>query len=120
MNAFHDHVANYLKARRALGFKLTYPELVLHQFASYLEAAGARTITVELAVEFAGLPKAVTPIHLSSLVATSGSSAMRCSIGRRPSSTNGVGRVNVGDVTITTSRAACGVVRAMTRVSSLG
>jgi integrase/recombinase XerD len=65
MSSFHDHVADYLKARRALGFKLAYPGLVLSQFASYLEAAGAKTITVELAVEFAGLPKAVTPIHLS-------------------------------------------------------
>ena len=55
MSSFHDHVADYLKARRALGFKLTYPGFVLHQFASYLDAAGARTITVELAVEFAGL-----------------------------------------------------------------
>jgi integrase/recombinase XerD len=65
MSSFHDHVADYLKARRALGFKLAHPGRVLHQFASYLEAAGASTITVELAVEFAGLPKKVTPIHLS-------------------------------------------------------
>lgn len=65
MSSFHDHVAEYLKARRALGFKLSYPGVVLHQFASYLDAAGASTITVELAVEFAGLPKGVTPIHLS-------------------------------------------------------
>jgi integrase len=65
MTSFHDHVADYLKARRALGFKLASPGFVLHQFASYLEAAGASTITVELAVEFAGLPKGVTPISLS-------------------------------------------------------
>jgi integrase len=65
MSSFHHHVADYLKARRALGFKLAYPGLVLHQFASYLDAAGATTITVDLAVEFAGLPKGVTPIHLS-------------------------------------------------------
>jgi integrase len=65
MSSFSDHVDDYLKARRALGFKLAYPGLVLHQLASYLEAAGAKTITVELAVEFAGLPKAVTPIHFS-------------------------------------------------------
>ncbi len=65
MSSFHDHVADYLRARRALGFKLEYPGIVLPQFASYMEAAGARTITVDLAVEFAGLPKAVTPIHLS-------------------------------------------------------
>lgn len=65
MSDLQDHVAEYLRARRALGFKLAYPGLVLPQFASYLEAAGARTITVDLAVEFAGLPKGVTPIHLS-------------------------------------------------------
>jgi integrase/recombinase XerD len=65
MSSFHDHVASYLKARRALGFKLEYPGSVLTQFASYLEAAGAKTLTVELAVEFAGLPKGVAPLHLA-------------------------------------------------------
>ena len=57
MTAFHDHVDDYLRARRALGFKLAFHGLVLPQFASYLDAAGARTLTVERAVAWAGLPK---------------------------------------------------------------
>ena len=65
MNCFHDHAADYLNARRALGFKLEYAGFVLARFATYLEAAGAETLTVELAVEFAGLPEGVTPKHLS-------------------------------------------------------
>jgi integrase/recombinase XerD len=65
MSSFHDHVAGYLKARRALGFKLEYPGILLTQFASYLEVAGARTLTVELAVDFAGRPKGVAPLHLA-------------------------------------------------------
>jgi len=65
MSSFHDHVADYLKARRALGFKLAYPGLVLPQFASYLKTAGAEVLTVELAVAWAGIPKGVTAVHLS-------------------------------------------------------
>ncbi len=42
MSSFHDHVADYLNARRALGPKLEYPGFVLARFATYLEAAGAR------------------------------------------------------------------------------
>jgi integrase len=64
-SSFHDHVADYLAARRALGFKLEYPGVLLAQFASYLEVAGATTVTVELAVAFAGRPKGVTPLHLA-------------------------------------------------------
>ena len=55
MSSFHDHVADYLKARRALGFKLAYPGLVLPQFAAYLKASGAEVLTVELAVAWAGM-----------------------------------------------------------------
>lgn len=64
-SSFHDHVTDYLNARRALGFKLEYPGVLLAQFASYLEAAGANTLTVDLAVAFAGRPKGVTPLHLA-------------------------------------------------------
>ena len=57
MSSFRDHVADYLNVRRALGFKLRHEGALLPQFASYLEAAGAETLTVGLAVEFAGLAK---------------------------------------------------------------
>jgi integrase len=65
MSTFHDHVSDYLRVRRALGFKLAFHGAVLPQFASYLESAGATTLTVELAVVWAGLPEGVAPISLS-------------------------------------------------------
>ena len=43
----------YLTIRRALGFKLADHEWMLADFASYLEQAGASTITTELALAWA-------------------------------------------------------------------
>jgi integrase/recombinase XerD len=63
--SFHDHVADYLKARRTLGAKLEYEGFMLPRLATFLELAGASTLTAELAVEFAGLPTGVRPAHLS-------------------------------------------------------
>jgi hypothetical protein len=54
-----------LNLRRALGFKLAFPGHVLPQFVTYLEAAGASTVTVELAIAWAGLPAGVQPISLA-------------------------------------------------------
>jgi integrase len=51
--------------RRALGFKLELPGHVLAQFVSYLDARGASTITVELAIAWAGLPQGAQPISLA-------------------------------------------------------
>ena len=49
----HTAVADYLTVRRALGFKLADHEWMLADFASYLEQAGANTITTELALAWA-------------------------------------------------------------------
>ncbi|MHB8312649.1 MAG: tyrosine-type recombinase/integrase, partial [Candidatus Dormibacteria bacterium] len=54
-----------LRLRRALGFRLDFPGQVLPQFVTYLEAAGATTISVELAIAWAGLPDGVQPISLA-------------------------------------------------------
>jgi integrase len=51
------HVEDYLAVRRALGFKLVFPGQVLPQFVAYLEANGASTVTVDLAVSWAALPE---------------------------------------------------------------
>jgi integrase/recombinase XerD len=56
-------VGEYLRLRRALGFTLTEPGHLLPQFVAFLDAAGAQTITVELAVAWARLPEGVQPIH---------------------------------------------------------
>ena len=65
MTDFHAHVRDYLRIRRALGFKLAFHGQVLPQFASYLQAAGAATLTLELAVAWAALPEGVKPISLA-------------------------------------------------------
>jgi integrase/recombinase XerD len=56
MTTLSQAVDDYIKVRRALGAKLTgYPRL-LTDFVAYLEAAGASTVTTELAVAWARLP----------------------------------------------------------------
>jgi integrase len=61
-----DHVADYLRLRREMGFKLEFPGHVLPQLVAYLDEAGASTLTVELAVAWARLPAGrVQPIQLA-------------------------------------------------------
>jgi integrase len=63
MSDLSGHLDDYLRLRRALGFKLTREGDVLPQFVAYLEAAGASTITVDLAIAWARLPQGVQPIQ---------------------------------------------------------
>jgi integrase/recombinase XerD len=53
MTALRDAVADYLTIRRALGYKLREHERALASFVSFLEDAGASTITTELALRWA-------------------------------------------------------------------
>ena len=46
----------------ALGFQLGRHGQVLPQFVAYLQASGATTVTVELAVAWARLPQRIKPI----------------------------------------------------------
>lgn len=62
MSDLAGHVQDYLRLRRALGFKLTREGQVLPQLVAYLEAAGAATITAELAIRWAQLPAGVQPV----------------------------------------------------------
>ena len=62
MSELGRHLENYLRLRRALGFKLEFPGLVLPSLISYLEEAGTATITAEPAISWAGLPRGVLPI----------------------------------------------------------
>ncbi len=50
MTALEEHLAGYLAARRALGYKLARAEKLLAQFLRWLEDRGERTITTELAL----------------------------------------------------------------------
>jgi integrase/recombinase XerD len=63
VSALGDHVADYLRLRRALGFKLERAEQILPQLVVYLEAAGASTVTRELAISWAQLPAGAQPRH---------------------------------------------------------
>jgi integrase/recombinase XerD len=53
---------DYLSVRRALGFKLAENGRLLPDFVAYLEAAGASTVTTELAVAWATQPTGCTPV----------------------------------------------------------
>ena len=61
MSALAGRVGEYLRLRRALGFKLVAAGHLLPQFAAFCDAAGAQTITVQLAVDWARLPTGVQP-----------------------------------------------------------
>jgi site-specific recombinase XerD len=63
MTDLRSHLDDYLRLRRALGFKLVEPGRILPHFLAYLESAGAATITIEHAVSWAKLPSGVQPIH---------------------------------------------------------
>lgn len=56
MSALHQAVEDYIAVRRALGSKLERHPRLLESFVAYLEAAGATTITTELALSWARLP----------------------------------------------------------------
>jgi integrase/recombinase XerD len=56
MSALHKAVDDYIWVRRCLGFKLEDYPWMLYDFVGYLQAAGASTVTTELAVAWAQLP----------------------------------------------------------------
>lgn len=61
MTGWEDHVADYLRLRRQLGFTLAWDEHLLGQFTAHLATAGIEAITVTDAVAWAGLlPEGVT------------------------------------------------------------
>lgn len=65
MTDLAGHVEDYLRLRRSLGFKLRVEGHVLPQLVAYLTAAGAATVTADLAIAWAGLPQGVKPITLA-------------------------------------------------------
>ena len=63
MSNLASHVDDYLRLRRALGFKLEWPGHLLPQLLAYLDDAGAATLTADLAIAWAQLPQGVQPLH---------------------------------------------------------
>lgn len=56
MSTLHQAVADYLRIRRALGYKLERHGRLLPQFADYLSEVGASTVTTEHALSWAMQP----------------------------------------------------------------
>jgi integrase len=63
MSELSRHVTDYLRLRRALGFKLERAGRLLPKLVAYLEAAGAATVTSDLAIAWARLPERARPNH---------------------------------------------------------
>ena len=58
MTALERAAADYLRIRRALGFKLERTEKLLAQYFAYLERRGEERVTVENTLAWATLPAA--------------------------------------------------------------
>lgn len=58
----HERAEEYLRLRRALGFRLRHEGYMLPQFADYLQQHGATVITSEHAIAWAQLPQGVHPV----------------------------------------------------------
>jgi integrase len=63
MKSLRAHVDDYLRLRRALGYKLERHGRLLPQLINYLETAGTGTITSELAISWARQPTGAHPRH---------------------------------------------------------
>lgn len=61
MTELRRALADYLRVRRALGYKLKEDERFLEQFIAYLEQAGETTIRAELALTWATSPEGASP-----------------------------------------------------------
>ena len=62
MSSLRDAVDGYLALRRSLGYQLYGHELLLHDFADFAQRNSVDTVTIELAVRWARLPKDAKPI----------------------------------------------------------
>jgi integrase/recombinase XerD len=63
MSSLRQACEDYLRIRRALGFKLERAGELLPRFIDYLESAGADTITTEHALRWATLPSTAKPVY---------------------------------------------------------
>jgi integrase len=67
MSPLRRALADYLAARRALGYKLLDAEKLLAQFIAYLEEHGAQTVTADHALAWATLPGGADNWHYQRL-----------------------------------------------------
>ena len=62
MSALGDHLEDYLRLRRGLGFQMDQQASYLSRFLAFLAARDAATVTAELALEWARSPEKVKAI----------------------------------------------------------
>lgn len=62
MSALSDAVADYLRLRRSLGYKLEAHGRLLPGFAAYLDGLRIDHVTIEAALAWATLPQGVEPV----------------------------------------------------------
>lgn len=60
MSVLRSALEDYLTLRRSLGYKLDRAGRLLDQFVGYCEAAGAETVTIELALSWATIPESAS------------------------------------------------------------
>jgi integrase len=63
MTALGQAAEDYLRIRRALGFKLIEEAHLLRSFVAYMDGLDAATVTVDCAVRWATLPASAKPVH---------------------------------------------------------
>ncbi len=56
MIGLREHLDDYLRIRRAVGFQLDRPELLLTDFVGYLQARALDKVTIDAAIAWAALP----------------------------------------------------------------
>lgn len=69
MSAIGEHVEDYLRFRRALGYKLDRAGHLLPQFVDYLDAASTSTLTSDLAISWARLATNARPTYWAARLA---------------------------------------------------
>src|ERR1019366_2804014 len=62
MSQLSSHIEDFLAMRRALGFRLDKEGRLLQDFAAFADSAGASTVTTDLAVAWAILPRNASPV----------------------------------------------------------
>jgi integrase/recombinase XerD len=62
---FRAALADYLRIRHALGYKLTKDARALRSFVEFLEDRGVERVTIELALDWATMPENGAPAYLS-------------------------------------------------------
>src|SRR2546426_11725156 len=63
MSRLDAQLGDYLRLRRALGYRLEREEQWLRQLVEYLQAAGSDSVTSELTIRWARLPATAQPRH---------------------------------------------------------